>query len=114
MNDKHFKIRVYRITLTNVDGIIHEFSAREVQQWCDSRGLIPVEEFYYGPARDLYDIVDDENWNKNFISTIKQGTYIHICGKNNPNKRSKPFNPNFRSKVEPITPPQIPNHKIVK
>ena len=30
--DKHFKVRVYRITLTNVDGIVHEFSAREVQQ----------------------------------------------------------------------------------
>ena len=31
---KHFGIAVYRITLTNPDGHVHEFSAREVQQWC--------------------------------------------------------------------------------
>jgi hypothetical protein len=52
--DKHYKIRVYRITMTNVDGIVHEFSAREVQQWCRTVGLIPVVEYYYGYAKDLY------------------------------------------------------------
>jgi len=82
--DKHFKIRVYRITLTNVDGIVHEFSAREVQQWCNTRGLIPVEEFYYGPARDLYDdILDDGNWNKNFIERLANDTYFYM-EKNSP------------------------------
>ena len=62
-HEKHFKVRVYRITMTNVDGFVHEFSAREVQQYCLSRGLVPVEEFYYGYARDLYDneIIEDEN-----------------------------------------------------
>lgn len=29
---KHYKIMVYRITLTNVDGVAHEFSTQEVQQ----------------------------------------------------------------------------------
>ena len=40
--------------MTNVDGIVHEFSAREVQQWCRTVGLIPVVEYYYGYAKDLY------------------------------------------------------------
>lgn len=31
-HEKHFKVRVYRITETNIDGVVHEFSAREVQQ----------------------------------------------------------------------------------
>lgn len=31
-HEKHFKVRIYRLTLTNVDGVVHEFSAREVQQ----------------------------------------------------------------------------------
>ena len=45
---------VYRITLTNPDGIVHEFSAREVRQWCEAKGLTPVIECYYGYAKDLY------------------------------------------------------------
>lgn len=66
--NKHFKIRVYRITLTNIDGVKHEFSAREVQQWCFNNGLEPVKEFYYGYAKDLYKDLDPEDpeWNSKF------------------------------------------------
>lgn len=67
----NFKIRIYRITLTNIDGQVHEFSAREVQQWCKTNGLIPVEEFYYGYARDLYkDLNEQEHWQENFIDRL--------------------------------------------
>ena len=52
--EKHFKVRIYRITLTNVDGQVHEFNPNEVQIWCNEHGLIPVEEYYYGFAADLY------------------------------------------------------------
>ena len=67
----NFKVRIYRITLTNIDGQVHEFSAREVQQWCKNNGLIPVEEFYYGYARDLYkDLNEQEHWQENFIDRL--------------------------------------------
>ena len=67
----NFKVRIYRITLTNVGGQVHEFSAREVQQWCKTNGLIPVEEFYYGYARDLYkDLNEQEHWQENFIDRL--------------------------------------------
>ena len=67
----NFKVRIYRITLTNVDGQVHEFSAREVQQWCKTNGLIPVEELYYGYARDLYKDLDfSEHWQENFIDRL--------------------------------------------
>ena len=77
-SEKHFKVRIYRITLTNVDGIVHEFSTREVQQWCTLNGLRAVEELYYGKAVDLYpqlyqtfngnsdDLLLPENWNMLF------------------------------------------------
>lgn len=69
--NKHYKIAVYRITLTNPDGIAHEFSAREVQQWSKEHGLFPVIEYYYGYAKDLYpDIEQDENWCDNFIERL--------------------------------------------
>ena len=67
----NFKVRIYRITLTNVDGQVHEFSAKEVQQWCKNNGLIPVEELYYGYARDLYkDLDETEHWQENFIDRL--------------------------------------------
>lgn len=67
----HFKVRPYRITLTNVDGERHEFSAREVQQYCKSVGLIPVTELYYGYARDLYpDLNETQHWQENFLERL--------------------------------------------
>lgn len=67
----NFKVRIYRITLTNIGGQVHEFSAREVQQWCKTNGLIPVEELYYGYARDLYkDLNEQEHWQENFIDRL--------------------------------------------
>ena len=69
--EKHFKVRIYRVTLTNVDGIVHEFSAREVQQWCKQVGLTPVTEYYYGYAKDLYpDLNPSEHWAENFMARL--------------------------------------------
>lgn len=64
---KNFKVRIYRVTLTNMDGDVHEFSTQEVQQWSKDNGLIPVTELYYGLAKDLYpDILVDDDWEINF------------------------------------------------
>lgn len=68
---KHFDIYVYRVTTTNVDGKVHEFSAKEVQQWCTFVGLQSVKEWYYGFAKDLYpDLNFDEHWNENFLQKL--------------------------------------------
>ena len=68
---EHFKVLVYRITMTNVDGVVHEFSAREVQQYCKNIGLDCVTEYYYGFAKDLYPELDPaEHWSENFISKL--------------------------------------------
>lgn len=75
----NFKVRVYRITLTNVDGQVHEFSAREVQQWCKNNGLIPVTEFYYGLAKDLYpDLNISEHWNENFLEKLSNDKNFYM------------------------------------
>ena len=76
---KNYKIMVYRITITNVDGVVHEFSAREVRQWCEDHGLTPVIERYYGYAKDLYpDIVENQvpagenepTWSERFMERL--------------------------------------------
>lgn len=48
------KVLIYRITITNENGIVYELSAKEVQKWCINNGLIPVKELYYGTVIDLY------------------------------------------------------------
>ena len=52
--DNEFEIRIYRITNTNVDGKVFEYSARQVKYWCIARGLKSVIEIYYGYAGDLF------------------------------------------------------------
>lgn len=80
IHEKHFKVRVYRITLINVDGKVHEFSAREVQQYCHNVGLVPVEEYYYGKACDLYPEIDinAEDWSEQFISKLANDKQFHM------------------------------------
>ena len=75
----HFKVLVYRITMTNVDGIVHEFSAREVQQYCEYVGLTPVTQYYYGLAKDLYpELNEAEHWSENFISKLANDKRFHM------------------------------------
>ena len=68
----NYKVVVYRITMTNEDGITHEFSAKEVQQWCAKNGLTPVRELYYGYAKDLYPELDPESetWSTDFMEKM--------------------------------------------
>lgn len=68
---ENFGIQVYRVTYTNPDGRVYEFSARQVQQWCMREGLKPVEEYYYGYAKDLYpDLSLTEHWNEDFLQRL--------------------------------------------
>lgn len=59
--EKHFKVRIYRVTYTNTDGKVFEFTPHQVQQWCATVGLTPVEECYCGLAKDLYPDLDPAN-----------------------------------------------------
>ena len=68
---KNFKVLVYRITLTNVDGQVHEFSAKEVQTWCKNRNILCAIEYYYGYAFGLYPELEvDEHWSENFLKAL--------------------------------------------
>lgn len=87
--EKHFKIRIYRITYTNVDGKVLEYSTHQVQQWCEKNGLIPVEEYYYGKAKDLYPDIDPaEHWNENFLDRLANESAFNM-EKNSPVCKNK-------------------------
>ena len=83
-HEKHFKVRIYRVTYTNPDGKVYEYTPRQVQQWCALVGLTPVEECYYGRAGDLYPDLDPKNhWSENFIESLSNDARFHM-EKNSP------------------------------
>lgn len=77
---KH-EIYIYRITYTNIDGKVFEFSAQQVQDFCHKNGLNAVPLLYYGEAKDFVD---------NFQLTTATNTY---GGTNLLCKANTPFDP---------------------
>lgn len=59
---ENFKIFIYRITMTNIDGQVFEFSANQVQKWCHDNGLMAVPQKFYGKLKEYIgkDIFEDE------------------------------------------------------
>ena len=51
-----FGVYIYRITSTNVDGKVIEFSAKQVQDFCKKNSLNAVPELYYGTVLNFDDM----------------------------------------------------------
>lgn len=65
------KILIYRITNTNIDGQVQEFSFAQIKEFCNKNGLNHVDEFYYGKAKDMFpEIPVDEKWNESVLSKM--------------------------------------------
>jgi hypothetical protein len=90
-------VYIYRITSTNVDGKVIEFSAKQVQDFCKKNGLTAVPELYYGYAKDcftnIYHLVEEPNefpnqkWNEEFLVEVKKKYNekdCYICKNNVP------------------------------
>lgn len=78
--DEMFKLEVYRITVTNPDGLVTELSTEEIRQFCERAGLTPSHRFYQGTVREFmrerdYDIEfvkgQDIDWRENFINILR-------------------------------------------
>ena len=62
---------VYRITSTNVDGQVVEFTHQQIINYCDKFGLNHVPHHFYGKARDLFPQLDTENhWRENWLNLL--------------------------------------------
>lgn len=60
-----YGVYIYRITQTNVDGKVTEYSAKQVQNFCKKYDLNPVKEMFYGTASRIFDAsgIKYHNWN---------------------------------------------------
>ncbi len=87
---KHFKVFVYRITMTNVDGFITEYTAKQVQEYCKQHMIKPVPEVFYGmsidyspiPLEDIISITwnddrDTDLWRQQFLQDLRDH-YLEI------------------------------------
>lgn len=76
---QHYGVEVYRITYTNEEGAVFEFSSRQVQLYCEKMGWTPVEQYYYGYAKDLYPDLDISNhWNENFLDLLMKDKRFYM------------------------------------
>lgn len=79
-----FDTYVYRVSYTNTDGKVYEFSSDQVQMWCKQRGLKPVIEVYKGTVRNLIEqfistvtnipkeyIIKEDDWQNDFLQVLR-------------------------------------------
>jgi hypothetical protein len=88
-NNKHENY-IYRITTTNEDGRVVEWSMLQVQQWCKQNGLEVVPLYYYGRARNLFsDTEIERDWQRYFLEFLQE-KYLEkkcsICKNNVPDE----------------------------
>ena len=66
-NAEH-KFVVYRITTTNEDGVVLEWSPIQIEEFCDKRGLLFSEYFiFYGRAKHLIGYDDERDFGEKFL-----------------------------------------------
>lgn len=86
-NPNDFDIYVYRITSTNMDGKVTEFTTEQILRYCDRKGLKTVPIYFYGRAKELINRIDIEDFRKDLLEClIKQYTEIpcNMCKNNVP------------------------------
>lgn len=76
---REFKTYIYRITHTNPAGSVHEFSAKQVQDFCKKYGINAVPEHYYGKAKDLFVIPVNDNWSTLFLEKLSEAFLDKYC-----------------------------------
>lgn len=72
-----FDTYIYRITFTNPEGKVFEFSTQQVKEYCHKFGMKCVPEVYYGRAKDLFEIIVDDNWTSNFVQKLSE-VYLEL------------------------------------
>lgn len=72
-SNSYYKILVYRITNTNVDGDIIELQWNQVKSRCIELGLETVPEIYYDKAMYLFpELSITDHWHEDFLTKLKE------------------------------------------
>ena len=66
------KIFVYRITITNEDGLVYNLTTRETKEFCERNNLNYVPLIFIGRASDIGGKTDSDDFHTDFIGTLEQ------------------------------------------
>lgn len=67
------KLLVYRITVTNPDGVVMDLSTPQIEEFCIKYNLGFIHVFYHGLAKNIYPDIDIENhWNEEFVKRLEK------------------------------------------
>lgn len=67
-----YKFAIYRATSTNIDGCVLEMDWPRLKEYCSRYGLPLVPEYYYGQAKDLFNIPVNEEWNEKWLAQVEE------------------------------------------
>ncbi len=70
--DIHYGIYIYRVTYTNSDGKVFEYTWNQVKRFCNKYGLKHVPELYHGKAKHLFPIDIEHHFQDNFFNKLKE------------------------------------------
>jgi hypothetical protein len=81
---KEHKLEVYRITKTNPDGFVTEFTHKEISEMCNKLGLNASVSFYRGRAVDLFNVessepISTDTWREKFVEFLEQNYNEKDC-----------------------------------
>jgi hypothetical protein len=65
------KLMIYRVTFTNENGYVWNLQTPEIKEFCERYSLEYVPLFYYGKASHTFELLNDDNWRRNFIQCLQ-------------------------------------------
>lgn len=83
-NPGQHRLLVYRVTMTNADGLVVELGTPQMLEFLAKYGIESLPQFYYGKAKDLYPAGDDvEFWQGDFLRYL-ESRYVNdgVCPHN--------------------------------
>lgn len=66
-----YKVFIYRITQTNVDGQVYEFAWEDVKRYCDKYGISYVDELFVGRVMEFAPTIYSEDASTLFVDSLK-------------------------------------------
>lgn len=66
------RVYIYRITFTNVDGVVFNLTYQEIADFCEKRNLTVVPLFYLGSAKDLFAGDTEQHWHEALVEYLQE------------------------------------------
>jgi hypothetical protein len=73
--EKELDFYVFKVTFTSPSGDVYVFNHQQTVAFCEKYGLKMPRTFYYGKAKDLFDLDVNDHWHENFLNNMIE-TYL--------------------------------------